>query len=655
MSYGSLESNRLCIHRFQVDCLVPSDHPSPERVRRHIVQVAEQHLAPTIRMILERGLAPSDPRLCFIKRLDMKVDVNMGWDPGQLAQCLATSAIRHLYTEIDEAGHSANVVRFQNPAEYLASFLSDVVQGCAWAKWYYGPFDGLRVLPLSAAIRTALSNHAEHGLAALHKLDNHRLRQVLTSLTHGDCERTIESLVSADGAGDQNDAYDTVVSVLKQLPYIEARRLSPEAGALWLLVEITRRHAKCSHRAVADAAFIVCRCVQYVDSASGHDRTHMIHVLRTGGLTNIDASLFAHAMEWLVPLLSRSESWRHDFVDLLIHEGRSSASPQGGQDEAVRITPFGGIFYLLPLFHEIPLEGLLDKDCRIDGVSIEALLRWLVLVKAYGGQEAVSVARDPLVQELCGIPPGVVSRLFLSDCQRMLDVSDLERMARYVIQQDREMETTAETVWGVTTVVTEEGAVTVLFDVERGVWLWAVRAGPHALDLILRKVQQTLAHWPAAARLILCDSTFYSGLTSMNTFERVLDLSVPVQEGSEEGQLLARRMRVVGSLAEELDYFRLPPVFGFSRARDRALSVLTHAYLRRFASQLPGFFWSTGPYLAQNLLACQATVEQESERQVVRISCPPLHFVLNTTGLNRRQFTLPWVGSRPFVLFPEDT
>jgi len=654
MSLEALESNRLRIRRLRVDCLVAYDHPSPERVSRQMADVAEQNLVPALRSILERGVAASDPSLCFIKRLDMVLDVNVDWESDQLARCFAVCATQHLYAEIGDAGNGSNVVRFKNPAEYLASFLCDLVHGQAWTRWYYGPFDGVRALPLSTAIRTALGNHADHALAALHKLDDHSLRQLLTSLTRGDCERAIEALTGEGNTGDQAAIYDAVGAVLGQLPYADVKRFSPECGALWLYIETTRRDLSLSNRAVCEAACVMCRCMRYVDDASACDRDRLFHVLKTGDLSKVDASVMAEAAEWLVPLLSCPKVWRTEFVDLLVHEGRSPSQGQSGSGEPVQSTPFGGIFYLLPFLAELPLETHLPNGRNIDEVAIEAVLRLLILAKVYGAQEALAVARDAVLQELCGIPLGAVSRSMFVECQRRLTVPLLERMARQVVQHGFNIDQQTKPVWVLTTTATHKGAVTLLLDAERGVWLWAVRSSSSCSDLIVRKVRQTLDEWPGGVRLIACDAPYYKALKSMDMFGRVLDLSVSGEEQTEEGQPLKRAVHHLGSLAQELDYLSLPSVFGISRARDRALSILTQTYLRRFASCLPGFSWSTGRYLAQNLFACRATVEQESQRHVVRVSRPPLYLLLNATGLNRRQYTLPWVDSRPFLLFPED-
>jgi hypothetical protein len=355
-----------------------------------------------------------------------------------------------------------------------------------------------------------------------------------------------------------------------------------------------------------------------------------------------------------VPLLNRPEVWRQKLVDLLVQGGQPASERQGPYGETLKTTPFGGIFYLLPLFMEIALDGQIGSAGDADGVTTESILRLLIISKAYGCQEAVAVARDPLVQALCGIPPGILSRSFLAEWQHRIAVTDLERIARHVTLQAFDDAGHTDVKLVLKTVGTKKGAVTVLLDADRAAWLWAVRAGFKQLDLTMQKVKQTVDEWPSEIRLIACDAHYYQDLKSMAVFDRVLDLSASRETSIQERQFLAPVLHYVDSLGEELDHLGLQALFGISQARDRAISAIAQAYLRRFAWQLPGFSLSTVQYLAHNMLDCHATLEQESGRHIVRLSRPSLNLLLNMCGLNRREFTLPWFDSRPIMVFPSE-
>ena len=97
----------------------------------------------------------SDPSIWFIRKLGIELDLSLGWDAERVGRAWANQLARKLSHDLKEDGNG--VVRFPSRAAYLAQFLVDLKKGWAWGKWYYRDFEGLRMLPLSAALRTALA------------------------------------------------------------------------------------------------------------------------------------------------------------------------------------------------------------------------------------------------------------------------------------------------------------------------------------------------------------------------------------------------------------------------------------------------------------------------------------------------------------------
>jgi hypothetical protein len=106
-------------------------------------------------------------------------------------------------------------------------------------------------------------------------------------------------------------------------------------------------------------------------------------------------------------------------------------------------------------------------------------------------------------------------------------------------------------------------------------------------------------------------------------------------------------------LRKDLAYLFLPKAVGLSRTFDFTLSMAAQTVMRAFSWRLPGFAGSNLPYLFSNFLECSATIEEEPERRVVRLSRPPLYLVLNLTGACNKTYRLSWLDERPFALFPE--
>ena len=106
-------------------------------------------------------------------------------------------------------------------------------------------------------------------------------------------------------------------------------------------------------------------------------------------------------------------------------------------------------------------------------------------------------------------------------------------------------------------------------------------------------------------------------------------------------------------LRKDIAYLSLPKSVGLSRTLDFPLSIAAQTVMRVFSRRLPGFAGSNLPYLYSNFLACSATIEEEPERRVVRLSRPPLYLVLNLTGACNKTYRLSWLDDRPLALFPE--
>jgi hypothetical protein len=98
----------------------------------------------------------------------------------------------------------------------------------------------------------------------------------------------------------------------------------------------------------------------------------------------------------------------------------------------------------------------------------------------------------------------------------------------------------------------------------------------------------------------------------------------------------------------------LPTHLRIARPLGRALTIAAQQLLRGFAWRLPGFAESNLPYLSRNFLAFSATIEEDDTRRIVRIGRPPLHLILNMTGMTRQTYRLSWLDERPLALFQQE-
>ncbi|MCG8353895.1 MAG: hypothetical protein MI924_39525 [Chloroflexales bacterium] len=89
----------------------------------------------------------------------------------QLAQRWGQNLAGAVMRAIASSASDSDLVRFANQADYVASFVADLLQGLAWQRWFYNPFAALRSLDIAEALRTVLLDNRDYLpviLGALH-------------------------------------------------------------------------------------------------------------------------------------------------------------------------------------------------------------------------------------------------------------------------------------------------------------------------------------------------------------------------------------------------------------------------------------------------------------------------------------------------------
>lgn len=103
--------------------------------------------------------------LVFIDRLEFHAAVNAAADDQALGRALARPLSARLTTLIDRGGEG--VRRYPDRAAWIAEFLLELMNGSAWRRWWFDDLDGLRALPVGAALRTVILDEGDVGIAAL--------------------------------------------------------------------------------------------------------------------------------------------------------------------------------------------------------------------------------------------------------------------------------------------------------------------------------------------------------------------------------------------------------------------------------------------------------------------------------------------------------
>jgi hypothetical protein len=192
----------------------------------------------------------------------------------------------------------------------------------------------------------------------------------------------------------------------------------------------------------------------------------------------------------------------------------------------------------------------------------------------------------------------------------------------------------------------------VLIDAARGLWLLIDRYSPHRRQDITAALRAALVGLIEEQGVLYSDPSLidllqanFTGLHVINLADHRID-----RVGADKPHLDTILTRL-DKLPEELEFLTLPRSLEVAPPLDVLVSIVAQHLLRGVAYRLPGFAGSNLPYLFGNFCEFAATLEEEPARRIVRLGRPPLHLVLNMTGLNRQSYRLSWLDERPFALF----
>jgi hypothetical protein len=605
-------ASHLRIERFRARYLVAADHPAPERLKARLDDSITEWLPRSLGAALAASLPETAPDVWLIRRLRIDVDINVAWDRDVLVRVLAERVTMSLLATIRGGADGQEVVWFPDRAAYLAGFLSDRADGRGEA-WYYESFAGLRPLPVSAALRTAICDRPETGLAALLGLSPEAVRRVVAALTASDARRVLDVLAVSAPAGDRARGLEAARSA--SAGFVNRPADGDEArDALRLyLAELTARNV--AGPPLRDAARAVVRTDHFMGDAGPTDRGQL------PGET-------AHG-------------------DLGSHGPGQTALTKAAVPER-RGTPFGGAFFLFPMLDELPLDEATDGWPDGDGVSAAALARFLILVKCLGAPRAPATFRDSLLRDLMGIAPDVSGErllqwqtsLFARDRSRFLETLETWHADRGALALERQF---------LVLVRLEDRPLAVLIDGARGLWRGIIPEPQGRPAGVVRRLRPLL-NLVRPGSDFLCDPVYAGPLGTDFPDHRVTALG---DVGSGDEPEVRDFVTRLYHPANDLSYLDFPPQLGIAGALDRALSVAAQGVLRSFAWRLPGFSRSSLSFLHANFLYVPATLEEQPDRRVVRLGSPPLGVVLNMTGKSRDTYRLSWLDDSPLALFPE--
>ncbi len=361
-------TGRLAIDRLALTGIAAGDHADRGRLKNALDAIGADRLAAAVARALD-GFGADDPRVVLLRRLELRQD-QARIDDRDVLMTLIAEGIAGALMRLAFEPAGQDLIAFASPAHHLGAFFSALVRGQAWDRWWFRDFDGLRMLPVSAAIRTAFGRAPLQGYAALRTLAPAALREVLSPLTATDAAAMAGALESEAAIGDDGATWNDVFATPPP------PTLSAGAVTLWFLATVEPGRSGCAPRAAFDAI-----------------RARAALATIAPGL--LSALLQRHAFDELVarvPELDRRALAHLVQLPPDLVAAAANDPPAMREDSAGGFTPFGALLMLWPHLPEPP-------EPLPPGIAL------LALAAVLGPHRAEFAIGDPVLRAAFGVAP----------------------------------------------------------------------------------------------------------------------------------------------------------------------------------------------------------------------------------------------------------
>jgi len=398
-----------------------------ERRLRHAVVDALPHV---VGSVCERSLNERDDYV-FIERLDVQCAVNSDWSDESIGKAFGTELAQALLRHAMQGER----VAFRDREEYLASFMIALVGGHGCSHWWFAEFEGLALLPTSAALRTLIINEPAIALRALARLTVESLFDVVAVLMPVDVQRVLaEAVLDTSSvsvpAADVNAVPPLDVEAIWQaLDSLIAIRGSQDPRGSQGPYRILLTLVALERARMGSGTSVRPELVRWIAALkSGASRG----AFSTRGVETSDPERLL--IEWSAMIGERatnvsalSAEDRRRLVDRLLSVA-AVAAERGvvteGSPEFV-FTPYGGALILCALLVRL---GWWEKWPR----RRAARRALAVVAAALSGKNAAAIARDPLLRAVCGVEP--TTKRAASDLSRDLRSPRVRAEARALLR-----------------------------------------------------------------------------------------------------------------------------------------------------------------------------------------------------------------------------
>ena len=589
----------LRIHEWYNEYHVPAGHPAPRSLGNDL-----DRLVPRLAEALADGIgtmlaSDNDDGVVLLPSLTIACTVDTACEPDRIVPHWARQLTLAFARALDDPAGCC--VRFPSRAAYHARFITELAHGRGWDSWLYRRFDGLRVLPASAAIRTLLTDDVDLGRQTLALIGEQTWPALFATLSPREAVRIV--LHWHEHAAGRAPASLTHPMLAALVAWAGSARdapvgLPPALLALWLLAQWQREPAAGAQPPIGAACWLATLLSLPAHLPQGELR----RIARGADLGVIRDAGLASDADWLLLLASAPATQRKAapaLAEAILQaagkapDAASAASPSSAPLSA----PFAGLAWLLPALQDLLSPAVAATLPPVRGDCVASDIAALLTLAIASGRQGERVWRDPFWRGFFRLPP------------------DFE-----------------------TTALAE--------------WLGACDPAPirEMLGVSLRYRARTA---PVALRFRL------EGATVEQSVERASACRMegePTADDSAAPLPFAERLTLTRLLRQDAQWLAASPTLAALAALPAGwrelFETLAQATLRRTAYRIPGAARCSLPYLFANVLnvrgqaKCGGTPPEQS--WTLELGRPPLYVLLSLNGMARLR--LPWPGARSLAL-----
>ncbi len=620
MPLSGHSEDRLQIGKLQLEYSVCADQSSAWSAQQRLDRLLEETVRQKLNGLFDPLRAAGDG-LWFIRRLELAADIDLDLSDREIMLNWSRQFARALQQRmLDDT--TRDLIYFPDYQSYLAQFVVAVAQGVAWQVWYFRSFAGLRSLPSSMAIVTALLQQPDIGLSALLGMPRADLARVLNTLT----AQGAQQLLTGMAEDQQTSSLAVSVQLLVLIEQLDQQHSipllvtdHPWLETLELYLRVIGQRPDCTGVQFAELVLAAVTLRELTQTLPDRGLIELESAILTGCKAELFQTLPITQAQRLQPLTKLQRTDKQQLINAVRPE--AVAHRAHGQFSDPRYTPYGGVFLLLPLLQQLPLEQLLESWPDPPAGDKQAAIRLLLLAQCLGTANAVRVFNDPVIRDLTGVPPGltVIQLLNWLDSIKPRQVSAAQQ--QYAGWRLGEPD---NSLLSITDCPFANRRLAIVAERNRGCWLLLRGYQPLRMSRLRQALIELL---PQAA---------------------VADLNLRLHAGTVEQATKPALIRA------DLEYLQVPAKLRPGNCIRWLLTVMAQGVLRDFTWRLPGFAGSSLSHVHNNFLGLSARLEFAPDRWLVRLDRPALNVILSMTGMARNHYRLDWLDNQLVELYQGD-